>query len=226
MGRSTHGGFRGRTHGYRTSGFLPKREGRTKGGEALLSSTAVVTERCGRPLNATGQGPESHVPQWYVLWTQSNCELLVYEQLVAKGFQLFLPRLIVWSKRQQARQLLRRPMFPGYLFLRHAMDKAGYIEVRKARGLVLIVGDRWDRLAAVPDQEIESIQKVASAEVPTLPHPYLREGQRVRITCGPLAGAEGILVQIKPAKGLLILSVGLLRRSVAVQVDCTHVAAA
>jgi transcription termination/antitermination protein NusG len=106
------------------------------------------------------------------------------------------------------------------------MDKMGYLEVRKARGLVRILGDRWDRLAAVPDQEIEAIQKVAESELPALPHPYLREGQRVRIVRGPLAGVEGILVRIKPSKGLLVLSVGLLQRSVAVQVDCTHVAVA
>jgi transcription antitermination factor NusG len=81
-------------------------------------------------------------------------------------------------------------------------------------------------LAAVPDQEIEAIQRVARAQVPVLAHPYLREGQRVRVTGGPLAGAEGILVQSKPTKGLLVLSVGLLQRSVAVQVDCTLVAAA
>lgn len=206
------------------SGFLPNGKGKTKGGEALLPTANIETERLDQPADTSE--PESTVPEWYVLWTQSNCELLVYEQLVAKGFQLFLPTLIVWSRRQGARNLLRRPMFPGYLFLRHAMDKMGYLEVRKARGLVRILGERWDRLAAVPDQEIEAIQKVAQAELPTLPHPYLREGQRVRVIRGPLAGVEGILVQIKPSKGLLVLSVGLLQRSVAVQVDCTHVAAA
>lgn len=117
-------------------------------------------------------------------------------------------------------------MFPGYLFLRHAMDKASYIEVRKARGLVRILGERSDRLAVVPDGEIEAIQRVLDARVPAMPHPYLREGQRVRITRGPLAGVEGILVQIKPNKGVLVLSVDLLQRSVAVAVDCTLVAAA
>ena len=78
----------------------------------------------------------------------------------------------------------------------------------------------------LPDAEIEGIQAVMQASLPTLPYPYLREGQRVRITSGPLANVEGILVQIKPSKGLLILSIDLLRRSVAVEVDCTLVAAA
>jgi transcription antitermination factor NusG len=117
-------------------------------------------------------------------------------------------------------------MFPSYLFLHHAMDKLSYIEVRKARGLVRILGERWDRLSVVPDAEVAAIQKVLHARLPALPHPYLRQGQRVRITCGALAGVEGIFVDSKPTKGLLVLSVELLQRSVAVEVDCSVVVAA
>ena len=54
-------------------------------------------------------------------------------------------------------------------------------------------------------------------------HPYLQEGQRVRIADGPLKDVEGLLVQNKEKKGLLVLSIELLRRSVAVQIDCSYV---
>jgi transcription antitermination factor NusG len=40
---------------------------------------------------------------------------------------------------------------------------------------------------------------------------------------GPLAGVEGILKRVDPAKGILVISVHLLQRSVAVEVDCTQV---
>lgn len=52
----------------------------------------------------------------------------------------------------------------------------------------------------MPDREIEAILKVVEACLPALPHPYLREGERVRITPGPLADVEGILLSIKPDK--------------------------
>ena len=55
------------------------------------------------------------------------------------------------------------------------------------------------------------------------PYPYLRDGQQVRITDGPLKGVEGVLVQSKPRKGLLVVSVGLLQRSIAVEVEGTDV---
>ena len=59
--------------------------------------------------------------------------------------------------------------------------------------------------------------------MPALAHAYLREGQRVRITRGPMTDIEGILVRTKPNRGLLVVSVDLLQRSVAVHVDCTWV---
>lgn len=164
-------------------------------------------------------------PSWYALWTRSHCERLVYNQLTAKGFDLFLPEIDVWSRRGGIRRRCSAPMFPGYLFLHHGMDASSYIEVRKARGLVRILGEGWERLAVLSDEEIEAIQAVLRAQQPVLAHPYLREGQRVRVTRGPLANVEGILVRMKPGKGLLVLSVSLLRRSVAVEVDCTVVAA-
>ena len=165
-------------------------------------------------------------PQWHVLWTRSHCEQLVYDQLAAKRFHLFFPKIEVWSRRDGLRHPIRVPMFPGYLFLRHAMDKVSFIEVHKARGLVRILGERWDRLAVAVEKEIEAIQRLLDARLPALPHPYLREGQRVRLTSGPLAGVEGILVGNNPNKGLLIVSVDLLQRSVAVEVDCTLVVCA
>jgi len=62
---------------------------------------------------------------------------------------------------------------------------------------------------------------VVGTRLPILPYPYLREGQRVRITGGPLVDVEGILVRGNPNKGLLVISVDLLRRRAAVQIDYT-----
>ncbi len=162
---------------------------------------------------------ELREPKWHVLWVRSHCEQQVHDHLAAKGFQLFLPRIDTWARRNGTRYRTSVPMFPGYIFAHHFMDEASYIEIRKTTGLVKLLGEQWDRLATVPDQEIQAIQKIHESRLPALPHPYLREGQRVRITDGLLAGAEGILLRTKPNKGLLVVSVNLLQRSVAVEVD-------
>jgi transcription termination/antitermination protein NusG len=165
-------------------------------------------------------------PKWHALWTRSHFEQSVYDQLAAKQFDVFLPKINVWSRRAGLRCLTPVPLFPGYLFVRRAIDKQSYIDICKTRGLVRILGERWDRLAAVPENEIESIQRVLESSDHAVPHAFVREGQRVRISRGPLKDVEGILLRIKPDKGLFVVSIDLLQRSVAVEIDCTLVAAA
>ena len=184
------------------------------------------TERPSSTTTDQSLGSDAGAPKWYALWTKSHCEQMVFDQLAAKGFQVFLPKVEAWSRRGGVRHHIPVPMFPGYLFLHHAMELNSYIEVLKTRELVRVLGDGRDRLAVVPDAEIEAIQKVVQAQLPALPYPFLREGQRVRITEGPLAGVEGILVHTKPNKGLLVLSIELFQRSVAVEVDCAFAVAA
>jgi transcription antitermination factor NusG len=183
----------------------------------------------GATAGATPGGPATSAAgaeRWHVLWTRSHFEQSVSDQLARKGFDVFLPKVNVWSRRRGLRHVVHVPMFAGYLFVNHAMDKASYIEVCKAQGLVRMLGERWDRLATVPERDIEAIRRIVASELPARPHAYLRDGQRVRITRGPLTDLEGVLVRSKPTKGLLVVSVHMLQRSVAVEVDCTIVEAA
>ena len=161
--------------------------------------------------------------QWFVAWTHSNSERLVHDQIAARGFTAFLPTLKTWSRRRDSQSLVDVPMFPGYVFIHHAIDRRSHAEMLKARGIVKILGARWDQLSAVPDREIDAIRRLTASEAPVLPHAYLREGQRVRIAAGPLAGVEGILAATRPLKGLLVVSIDLLQRSIAVEIDCTNV---
>jgi len=163
---------------------------------------------------------------WHVLWTRSNSERMVKEQLVAKDYEVFLPMMDQWSmgnSRASRQPILRVPMFKGYLFLRHRINRAAFLDISNTRGLVHILGSRWDRLAQVPEQELASIKRAEESDQPLVPYPYLKVGSRVRINRGTLANTEGILVRTDLAKGLLVISVGLLQRSVAVKVNCADV---
>ena len=177
-----------------------------------------------------GMGPEAAFVDeplpWHAVWTHSHCEQLVGDQLVAKGFDLFLPRILAWAERAGRRRAIYKPLFPGYLFIHDSLDKASYVEVIKARGVVRLLGERWDALAPIPHGEIEAIRRVVLAGAACTPHPYPTEGTRVRIVAGPLVGVSGIFVRSRPGKGLLVLSINLLRRSVAVEVPATLVGAA
>jgi transcription termination/antitermination protein NusG len=163
---------------------------------------------------------------WYAVWTRSHCERLVAQQLAGKGFEAFLPEVRVRSRRVKVAQRIPMPMFPGYLFVRDALDKTRYIEMLNVRGIVRVLEDGWTRLTPIPAAEIEALQRVIDANVDVDPYPHLQHGDRVRVVEGPLSGVEGIFIQDKYNKGRLVLSVDLLGRSISVEVDDTAVTCA
>jgi transcriptional antiterminator NusG len=163
--------------------------------------------------------------EWYAVWTRSNCEHLVAEQLAAKAFMPFLPETAVRARRDGRSRVVSAPIFPGYLFVRHAMDKASYVEILKARGVVRILDGGWSRLAPIPADEVDAVQRLVRSGVPLFPHAYFHQGDRVRVIEGPLAGIEGLFVREQASKGRLVLSINLLQASVAVKVDAASVEA-
>ena len=190
---------------------------KTEGGEALIEEMTQQT-RMGTRWHAQ--------PRWYALWTHSHCEQLVRDQLTAKQFDTFLPKIESWSRRAGVKHRIWTPMFPGYLFVREELNDRRYAELLAARGLVCVLGNGDGNLAVVPEAEIDAIRALVESKLPAVAHPYLHAGQRVRIVSGPLADVEGILVDQQASKGLLVLSVHLFQRSVAVEVDCTLAVAA
>jgi len=165
-------------------------------------------------------------PAWYAIWTRSHCEQFVADQLSSVGFQIFCPQSLTWVTRGAVRRRVERPLFPGYVFVEHAMDKASHVAILKARGVVKVLGDRWDSLCTIPRHELEAVQRLVEMGVPIARHPHLQVGDRVRIVSGPLAGIEGLFVRARKTRGLLLLSLSLLQRSIAVEVDGSQVEAA
>jgi transcription antitermination factor NusG len=79
--------------------------------------------------------------------------------------------------------------------------------------------------APLPEQEIEALRNGLEQGVLAEPHPYLRAGRKVRLARGPLAGTEGVLLR-KKDKMRFVISLEVLMRSVAVEVDAADVQAA
>jgi len=114
------------------------------------------------------------------------------------------------------------PLFPGYLFCR--FDAMNRLPILTTPGMVQIVGFGKTPVP-VPDAEIAAIQAATIGNLAREPWPYLEVGQKVKVECGPMRGVEGILLNIKGSHRL-VLSVTLLQRSVAVEVDSNWVVSA
>jgi transcription antitermination factor NusG len=72
------------------------------------------------------------------------------------------------------------------------------------------------------DEEIDILRSSLADQLHAEPHPFLTVGRRVRIVRGPLAGLEGIL-RCKKNNSRLIVSVELIQRAFAVDVDAADV---
>ncbi len=81
---------------------------------------------------------------------------------------------------------------------------------------------RGEHVAIIPEAEIQAIQKTVGGPLRVEPHPFLKCGERVRVTRGTLDGVEGILVR-KKNLFRLVLSVDMLAQSVSVEIDATDV---
>lgn len=152
---------------------------------------------------------------WYALRVRTGYENPVAASLEAKGLEYLLPTyrsVRRWSDRLKS---LDRPLFPCYLFCR--FDISNRAPVLTSPGVIEIVGA--GRIPVrVPDQEIMAIQSVVRSGLPALPWQYLTVGSAVYITRGPLAGLEGLALNVDK-KYRLVVSVALLQRSVAVEID-------
>ena len=106
-------------------------------------------------------------------------------------------------------------LFPGYVFVH--LDLKDRLRVLQVPSVVRFVSFNGHP-APLPDSEIEALNSGLAGGVRAEPHPYLKVGRRVRVKHGPLAGAQGILVRRKD-KFRVVLSIDLIMRSVAVEVD-------
>jgi transcription antitermination factor NusG len=152
---------------------------------------------------------------WYAVYTSSRHEKCVARHFVEREIKNFLPlyqRVHRWNKRSAVS--LELPLFPNYVFVQASRQQRN--AVLGVPGVLAIVGSGHTP-STLPDAEIEALR--AGLERRKFePHPYLVEGERVRIRSGAMEGMEGILIRKK--KDLrVVLTLDLIQRSVAVEVD-------
>jgi transcription antitermination factor NusG len=157
---------------------------------------------------------DQHWP-WFAILARTGRERNATSFLENTGYECYLPvskYVRKWSDRVKRTEV---PLFPGYFFCR--MNPNNRLPVLTTPGVIQIVGVGKTPVA-VEEQEIAAIQRAGKSGIPIMPWPYMEVGQVARIQEGPLKGLTGIVVKIK-SSAKLVLSVSLLQRSVAVEID-------
>lgn len=156
-------------------------------------------------------------PQWYAIQTRSRHEKMVARRISDRGFDGFLPLATEMHHWNDRHMRVDAPLYPCYTFLHACIDSSIRTAVLRIPGVLHFVG-MPGRAQAIPDEEMEVIQKLVEHCVQVRPYIFISEGTRVRIRGGALDGIEGILLR-RNSDSSLIVSVQLIQRAVALRVD-------
>jgi transcription antitermination factor NusG len=155
--------------------------------------------------------------RWFAVYTTPNHEKRVTAHFGLRGIESYLP--LYRAKRRWKNGCtvtLELPLFPGYVFVHIAPGER--VRVLEVPSVLWIVGNGREPLP-LPDVDIESLRAGLGARG-AQPHPYLTQGHRARIRCGPLLGWEGVVLWTKGESRNLrvVLSLDAIMKSVAVEV--------
>jgi transcription antitermination factor NusG len=157
--------------------------------------------------------------RWYAVYTCANFEKRVANELEARAIQHFLPLYSSVRRWKDRRVRLTLPLFPGYLFVRLALqDRLRLLQIPY---VVRLIG--FGRLpTALSDEEVRVIKCGLTGQLDVEPHPFLTVGRHVRIVKGPLAGLKGFLRR-KKNNFRFVVCVERIRSAFAVEVEAADV---
>jgi transcription antitermination factor NusG len=156
--------------------------------------------------------------RWFALQVRTRWEGSTAVLLSGKGYQTFLPTYKTRKRWKGRVREVDSALFPGYVFCNFDAQKR--LPILVTPGVISVVGQGRIPLP-VDDGEMAAIQTIVSSGFRAEPWPYLELGQRIRIEQDVLQGLEGILINFKGNHRIVVsvVSVSLLRRSVALEID-------
>ena len=160
-------------------------------------------------------GVRSQQWPWFAILARTGREKTANLLLENSGYECFLPVSKSTRRWSDRTKVIEVPLFPGYLFCR--MNPHNRLTVLMTPGVMQIVGVGKAPIP-VEEEEIAALQRVQKSGLSAMPWPYMQIGNVAQILEGPLRGLTGIIVRIK-SRMKLVLSVSLLQRSVAVEVQ-------
>jgi transcription elongation factor/antiterminator RfaH len=161
------------------------------------------------------------VLRWFAVYVRSRHEARVAKHFKDREIEFFLPQYKEERKWSDRKVEIELPLFPGYLFVQLRRSLENMWRVVEVPGVITIVG-RGSSPEALEDAEIELLRNAMMNPHAAKPHKLMKAGDQVKITRGPLQGAEGFLVREK-GKDRVVLTIGTIERSMSVEVDADAV---
>ncbi|MDB2324466.1 transcriptional activator RfaH [Alphaproteobacteria bacterium] len=160
---------------------------------------------------------------WYAVQTQPNRENLALEHLKRQGFSVWMPLCERIIRHARKSKRVRRPLFPGYLFVNLDFETAQWRSINGTIGANRIVSF-GQRPAPVATQFIDALQNIEANEgLVAVNGDDLLPGQDVEILSGTMAGTIAKLLSLEAGDRVTIL-LNMLGHFVRGQILREHVA--
>ena len=156
--------------------------------------------------------------KWYAVHTRSRFEMKVFGGFSGKSIEAFVPKIQVMSRRKDRRKKILIPLLPGYVFVHFDMTPEVYWDIIKTTGVVRMVSFRGEPVPA-KDEEVASLMILDGTDRTVQNRTYINKGDRVTIMEGPLKGLVGLYLRHKGQSRKVVVSVELLQRSLAVEIE-------
>ena len=156
--------------------------------------------------------------KWYAVHTRSRFEQKVYDGILGKSIEVFLPKIQVMSRRKDRTKKILVPLIPGYVFVNTSLDPAEYLSILKTVGVVQFVGFKGKPVAA-NDDEIQSLMILNGTDRTVQNRSFMKAGDRIRIMDGPLKNLTGFYLRHKGQGDKVVVSIELLNRSMEIAIE-------
>lgn len=146
---------------------------------------------------------------WYVAQLKPNAGAIAERNLRRQGFELFAPFEDCSVRGARQFRTIRRPLFPGYLFVRAVGDAcaspaAALRSVNGTQGVVRLVAF-GAQPAPVPPGFVEALIRRCDEAGRMLPPQALCEGDRVRLATAPFVDMVGAIEKISAERRVWVL---------------------
>jgi transcription termination/antitermination protein NusG len=156
--------------------------------------------------------------KWYAIHTRSRFEQKVYDGILSKSIEVFLPKIQVMSRRKDRVKKIMIPLIPGYVFVNSTLEPDEHINILKTPGVVQLIGFKGKPVPA-NNEEIQSLMILNGTDKTVQNREFMKTGDRIRIVSGPLKNLTGFYLHHKGQADKVVVSVDLLNRSMEIAIE-------
>lgn len=184
---------------------------------------------------ADASGGENPLMKWYVVHTYSGHEQKakqsLEERIKSYGKEAFFGEVLIPSENvvemvQGEKKTTTRKFFPGYVLVKMILNDEMWHLVKNTPKITGFVGGGTGtkRPTPVPEKEVRKLTKqISEGTLRPKMKTTFEKGESVRVIEGPFQNFNGLVDDVKPDKGKLVVLVSIFGRSTPVELDFTQV---